>query len=447
MAACKEKSIVKPDLIPPVDNIHTFEVKDFNMTVNNLYYDSIWTNDKDYRIVSIGALSNDPFFGKTQAGLYIQFLPPSEGFAFPTGTIIDSALVSLPFNNFKYADTASNSTLSLKAYEITDPFALGDGTRKYYAFNRVSYKPTAIGAKTFTLKSLRDTVPVFRTDTIGGLLRMRLSDAFCEQFRSMPASATATNASFLDFFRGIYLGPDSTVQQNTIASFALAGASTNLLYSGAQMEFFYHTSTNDTVKRALFPYNSLLCSFFNGIYHNYTGAPVQAYLSNQQASRDSVVLQGYPGFRSDITVPIDPAAIPPSIINKATLTMTVLKVGDDARFSAPPQLIIRGVNDNGQERPIADLLNGDDSTTNTSGAAFVGATAFPVLIGGSTYLRYTFNIPREFQKAVSAGQTQLKLRLIVPTAYQGAYRLVADGPRSANTDTRLSFNVIYTKLN
>ncbi len=430
-----------------MDNIHTFEVNDFALTVKNLYYDSMWTSDVQYKFVSIGGVTNDPFFGKTQAGLYVQFLPPSEGFTFPTGVIIDSALVSLPFNNFTYADTVASSTLSLKAYQITDPFVLGDGSRKYYAFNKLPYITTAIGSKTFTVKSLRDTTVVFQKDTVGGLLRMRLSNALCEQFRSMPPSMMATNAAFLDFFRGIYLGPDSTVQQNTLASFALSGGSTNTTYAGAQMEFFYHTATNDTLKRAIFPYNSLLCSFFNGIYRNYNGAPVQGYLANQQTLRDSIVLQGYPGFRTEVTVPIDPATIPPSIINKAALTVTLLKVGDDNRFSAPPQLIIRTVKDDGTEAVIDDLLNGDDSTANSSGPAFVGGTALSTLIGGSQYIRYIFNIPRTVQKAISAGKTQLRLRMLIPTAYQGSYRLVADGPGSANNDTKLRFNVIYTKLN
>lgn len=447
LVACKEKSSVKPDLIPPVDNIHTFEVTNFNISVLNRKFDSIWTSDKDYTMVSIGALNGDPFFGKTQAGLHIQFLPPSEGFTFPSDCIMDSAVLSLPYNKFSYGDTARNNTLSLKAYQITDPFALGDGTRKYYAFEHLAYNVTPIGSKTFTLGSLTDTVPVYGTDTVGGLLRFRMSNAFCESFRTMPASATATNAAFLDFFRGIYLGPDTTVAQNTLASFALSGASSSLAYSNVRMEFYYHTSSNATVQRSIFSFNSLLCSFFNGIYRNYSNSQVAQVFSNPNARPDSVILQGFPGFRTDITIPIDASVLPAAVINKAEMSLTLLKVGADDRFYAPPSIIMRTIKDDGTEAVLSDILNGDDSTTNSSGAAFVGGVATPVQIGGSQYIRYTFNLPRTLQKALSAGKTELKLRLLIPTAYQGAYRLVADGPKSANNDTKLRFNVIYTKLN
>lgn len=446
LVACKEKSSVKPDLIPPVDNIHTFEVTNFDISVFNRKFDSIWTSDKDYAFVSIGALSNDPFFGKTYAGLYLQFIPPSEGFTFPSDCIMDSAILSLPYNKYTYGDTARNTTLNLKAYQITDPsFVRGDGSRKFYAFERLAYNTTVIGSKTFPLHSLTDTVPVYATDTVGGLLRMKMTSAFCESFRTMPASATLTNTAFMDYFKGIYMGPDTTISQNTLASFALAGGGSNIVYSGAQIEFYYHTSSNAATQRSFFPYNSLLSAFFNGIYRNYNGVPVAQYLNNQNAKRDSVILQGFPGFRTDITMPIDASVLPAAVINKAELSLTLLKVGADDRFYAPPSLILRTIKDDGTEAVLSDILNGDDSTTNSSGAAFVGGVATQV--PGSQYIRYTFNLPRTLEKALSAGKTKLKLRLLIPTAYQGAYRLVADGPKSTNNDTKLRFNVIYTKLN
>lgn len=450
LAACREKSAVKPDLIPGVDNITTFEVNDFSMDVKNAYYDSLWTSDYTYQIVTLGRISDDPFFGKTTAGLYFQIVPPTGNFTFPDNAVIDSTVLSVPYMNFAYGDTSysvSSHALNLKAYEITENFSLGDGSRKYYVFDKVGYNTTPIGSAIIPLQALKDTVTLSTGDSIGGVLRMKMNPSLGQKFLDMDPANLASGLTFMEHFKGIYLGPDTTATQNTLASFVLSSGSLLANYASAQLEFYYHEGTDTVQKKYYFRFDPTICNFYNNIYRNYNGYPALNYLSNQTASRDSIVMQGYPGFRSDITIRIDSTKLPASVINKAELTITAIKVGDDSRFSPPPQLIIRGFRTDGSERQVSDILNGDDSTANSSGPAFVGGAATTVQIGGIQYIQYKLNIPRELQRIMSEGQSELKLRLMIPTAYQGVYRLVADGPSSSNPETRLRFNVIYTKLN
>ncbi len=449
LAACKEKSAVKPDLIPGVDNIHTFEVANFEMGIKNTYYDSIWTSDYNYQIVTIGGITNDPFFGKTMAGLYFQIVPPAANFTFPAGVIIDSSVLSVPYMNFAYGDTSYTDlshALHLKAYQITDPFSISDN-RKYYAFDKVAYNSTPIGSAVIPLKALRDTVTLGNGDSIGRMLRIKMNENLNTQFVTMDPANLASGTAFMNFFQGIYLGPDTTATQNTLGSFVLSAGSLIANYASAQLEFYYRSTTDTTKKRAFFRFDPTICNFYNNIYRNYNGVPVAQYKNNQTANRDSIVLQGYPGFRSDITIKIDSTTLPAAVINKAELRITVLKTGDDNRFIPPPQLIVRGFKADGTERQVADILNGDDSTINSSGAAFVGGTATTVQIGSIQYVQYKLNIPRELQRVMSAGQSELKLRLSIPTAYQGVFRMVAAGPNNSNPDTKLRFDVIYTKLN
>ncbi|RYZ44283.1 MAG: DUF4270 family protein [Sphingobacteriales bacterium] len=152
-------------------------------------------------------------------------------------------------------------------------------------------------------------------------------------------------------------------------------------------------------------------------------------------------MSGYPGFRFDVTISIPTDSIPPSVINKATLRLTALKVGQDTRFNPPPQLIVTVVEDDGTTRSLADLLN-NDGTSNTTGQSFVGGAA---VVNGN-YIQYEFNIPREIQKAVSAGKTKLKLRFAPSVTYPAAFRVVIDGPNSSNADTRMKLNIIYSKI-
>jgi hypothetical protein len=446
LVACKEKSSIKPDLIPPVDNINTFEVNDLTLSVKNVYFDSLQTNIYAYPLVAIGGITSDPFFGRTMAGAYMQFVPPSDNFTFPTDVVMDSAVISMPYMNFSYADsnrTNAAHVLKLKAYEITDNFS--DTSIKYYAFSRRSYNTAPVGSGTITLKSLYDTVALASGDTVSRLLRMRV-DVLKDRFKNMSAADLASTTSFLSNFKGIYLAPDTTVLQNTLAYFGMTAGSSGISnYDRAQLEFYYHTVAEPTkLIKSFFKFIPTYCSFFNGIYRNYTGVPAFNYFNSQTVNHDSLLIQGYPGFRSDLTIKID-NKIPPSVINKATITLTALKIGDDNRFSAPPQLIITVVNEDGTERLISDMLN-NDGTANESGPNFVGGNATTVKINGTDFVQYTLNIPREIQKTISDGKTELKLRLASSVTYPGSFRMVTDGPNSSNSNTRLKFNVIYTKI-
>lgn len=445
LVACKEKSVVKPDLIPPVDNIYTFEVNNLTMSVKNSYFDSLRTNDVAYPVAALGSITNDAFFGKTAAGIYLQFIPPSENFAFPAGTIMDSAILSIPYVNFSYGDTSRtdiSQTLKLKAFEITDNFAIGDGTTKYYSFSKLGYNTTPVGSGTVPIKSLYDTTVLASGDTVARLLRFRV-DGLKDRFINMTAADLANATSFQQQFKGLYIAPDTNQVQNSLAYFGLSGANSTTNYSKAQLEFYSHTTTDPKLVRSFFRFNLTSSSFFNSIYRNYNGTPAFGYLNNT-ANQDTLLVQGYPGFHSDMTIKID-NKIPPSIINKAAITLTVLKTGDEARFNAPPLLFVTAVNTDGTERVVDDMLN-NDGTTNTTGQSFIGGSPVTVTINGLSYIQYTLNIPRELQRAISAGNNEFKLRFSASVNYAGSFRMLADGPNSSNTDTKLKFNVIYTKI-
>ncbi|HEU4606585.1 MAG TPA: hypothetical protein VFS31_00650, partial [Chitinophagaceae bacterium] len=275
LAACKEKSSVKPDLIPDVDNIHTFEVTTFDMSLKNAYRDSLWTNDYQYQIVGIGGITNDVIFGKTAAGVYMQFAPPSANFTFPNQVIIDSSVLMVPYYGVIYGDTSRtnpNHALRLNAYQITEPFTLGtDGTRKFYSFDKLDYNTVPIGSGTITVGSLVDTIVLANGDTVSNMLRLRMTGALNDQFKTMDPQYLVSPTVFQDHFRGIFLAPDTTQQQNTIAYFELSGAANAANYSIAQMEFYYHTQTDNTPKRSFFRFDVLTSSFFNSIKRNYSG--------------------------------------------------------------------------------------------------------------------------------------------------------------------------------
>lgn len=445
LAACREKSTTKPDLIPGVDNIHTFETDTLGISIRTSFFDSLQTNDYSFPVVALGRIENDVFFGKTTAGVYMQVVPPGDGFSFPANTTIDSSVLSMPYAYFSFGDTISSNpahAVHLKAYRITDPFTF-DLNRRYFAFDRLAYS-SLLGAGTITTKSLNDTFSLATGDTVYNKLRLKLNDAFNNIMATTDAAILGSPSAFLDYFRGIYLAPDTTLSQNTLNYVLMSGGAGNLNYSNAQVEVYYHAGSDTTLKRAFFRFQPASCSFFNGVYRNYAGSPARAYTGNTSANRDSVILQTYPGFRSDLTIRLG-NSIPPSVINKAELSVTAIKTGDDTRFPPPAVMLVRVVESDGSERLVADMANADGSL-NTSGQAFVGGTSVSVTVGGVQYTRYILNIPRELQQALVTGKTELKLRLSSSIAFPGSFRMIAGGTGAPDA-TRLRFHVIYTKLN
>jgi hypothetical protein len=447
LVACKEKGVTKTGLIPDIDNIHTFGLTEsfFTPTVIVDKVDSLLTSDSSYLLTGLGKISDDPFFGSTVSGLFIQFAPQSTFYNFPAGTIIDSATICLPyFNNITYGDTSKTDNYQyLKVFRVNDDNFKRVPGGKFFSSSNFTTLPTAIGSGNVPFKSLSDTFysPV---DTLGGQLRIRMSNDFVNEIATADSSKFNSTAAFLAFVKGFYIVPSDTLPaQKRISYFNLAGSTVN---TSARIEFHTRTSAGKYSKVS-FPFNSNTCAFSNRITRNYSTKPVISSFLNPTvppANRDTVVIQGYPGFYSEITIKnID--QIPPSVINKARLLLTQIPVGDEKYYFCPPQIILEGVASNGLLYTIADLLTNGGSTS-ASGYAFVGGKPAKVTINGVEYMQYALNFPRELQVAINAGKKELKLRVSATTSYPGSYRMIAGGP-NASDDTKIRLEVIYTKIN
>lgn len=441
--SCKERTVTDDIFIPPVDNINTFESSDFEITSKSFLNDSLWTNDYSYMLASIGSITNDPYFGKSYAGLYFQVNLPFLGFKFGTNPIIDSSIVTVPYYMgspyIAYGDTTSNGQpMRLNAYRITGDFEY-EATKLYFAKDSVAYNPTPISSGSFRIRDFKDTVVLANGDTLKNVLRMKMSNAFTQEVASAADSVYQDNATFKEFMKGFYIAPDYSQPGTFLGLFRLDGGAV-IDYGMASLTFFYRNAGDTLQRKAQFRFASAGTSFFNKITRSHNGYPAAQYLNNLQ--KDSIAIQGFPGIASDITIDLQAANIPKSIINKATLQLTTLKVGLDDVYTPPTQLIMVGVDENGEEYAIADRLNQIDSLSNL-GMAFVGGIPKVVTEGTETYIKYDINIPREVQRLILAGKTKLTLRIYATTAYAGFFRMVADG-QGGSANTKAKFNVIYS---
>lgn len=448
-AACKERSVINPDLIPAVDNIHTFEkfISDFDVKIQTGKNDSVRTDDVTYPIVTLGSIADDPFFGKTKAGFYFQIGLPGSNFYFPDNIQqIDSLVIALPMDSFTYGDTsASNDLSAVSVYRITDAdFAKNDSSRIYYASDSLATDAIPLATDNVSFKAHRDSV--YYPDGTGrnNLFRIHLPLSFANIFRSADTSNFRDNSTFKSFFRGFYIvgntGADVNMQRRlSYINLGLLDLTTINNYDYARLEMFY-TQTDGTKKLIIFPY-APGTRFFSRITRDYQGKPAQAFTSG---AHDSVAVQTSPGIYTELTFN-NIQDMANAVVNKAQLVLTVLKTGEDNFYIPPVQLIIYGVNDDGTTYRVADASNNSSSSSILSG--FIGGEYKSVVINGQSYGQYTLNFPREMQNAVLSGKTSLKLRLATTVDYTGAFRMLADGINSNNPDTKLKLDVVYTKLN
>lgn len=449
LVACKESSIIKPDLAPDVDNVNTFRLTADSLPIEIQigYNDSLRTDDATAPLMALGSIGDDPFFGTTDAGIYLQVAPNVDGFSFPDSLVdIDSAVLVLPYTGISYGDTAGTSNQSYNVYRITqDDFKVDGTARKYYAFDSVAVNRTELlGSATVSHSSMKNDSIVYPSgDTIGGQLRVRLSNDFAREVRTADANVFKNFSTFINYLKGVYITPDASapLSHKQRLSYFYLGVGSSSNFNRARIEFHY--TVNGVKRVTFFTHNPISSAFFGSIRRNYSGTPAAGFLGTPTALRDSVVIQGAPGFRSDITVK-NIQSIPESVVMKAELLINILRVGRDDIYPMPTQIIPLGVSTDNTTYTIADLI---DLTGATSGDAqrFVGGNPKPVMIGGVQYIQYKINFPRELQAARAAGKTELKIRLISSANLPGAYRMVAPGVNVPG-DAQMKLDVIYSKM-
>jgi hypothetical protein len=132
-SACRkinEATELGGELIPPVDNINTFESYLDVVADNKLFQDTtkVYFNDN----LALGHIGNDPEFGMTHADAYFNISSafyPFYPFINKDSVNIDSVVLSLSYNNY-YGDT--NSSQTVRVYEIDQNAGFNDTTLYKY---------------------------------------------------------------------------------------------------------------------------------------------------------------------------------------------------------------------------------------------------------------------------------------------------------------------------
>lgn len=445
---CKEDTIVKASVAPGDNGLGTVQVPDtFTVNASNVFADRLKTSEKVSGIPVVHALGTivDPYFGTTNAGIYMQVLPTTSGFRFVaegTTYTVDSAVLILPFYGFAWGNRTDPKPQKFRVYRVDEAMST---TADYYSNQHLKVRSTPLADATIDMKSvLNDTPSAAGAKTPYKHIRIRLNQDFVNDVVNNIGTGTfVDDASFLNYFNGFYIAPDSTtnINNNTdLLPYILLDGSAD--YARAAVAFYYRENGSNETKTAFFNYQreqaSSKTANFNQISRNYNGYPVQQIIGNTYS--DTLVLQNDPGLNIDLRIPnLD--KLPVSAILKAELVITQVKSGVAAdSLQVPNRIVPKGVDAAGNEYEIADFSVSDYSAA----LAFVDGTKRTAKdVSGNDIITYRINIPREVQKAIIDKRNELHLRIKGGTGFPAAYRLVAGGRKSGTY--RMQLNIVYSK--
>jgi hypothetical protein len=412
-SACKklnDSTELGGDLIPEVDNIHTFDtiltIEGFNDIFQDIN-DSIFSNGSDEHF--LGRIDNDPIFGKTDARLSLELKPSRYKFGFinrPDSLHIDSIVLALDYIE-TYGDTVMPQTISV--YEI-DPSSQFSDTANYLIRKNYITKSGLLGSTTIAPQSLKDSVRVFN-DTVANQLRIKLDNSFGTRllaYDSTGNGAYSSDSLFQSFFKGFTLESSGG---NAIMGFNLAGAKTRL-------EIYYKDDNNDApldkwdTAVANFGFVSGSSGAANYVSRDYSGTPLQA--AQGGATPDDILyIQNTPGTFASLKIP-GLTGLTNRVVHRAELIAEQLHDISDTLFPAPAYLFLDAFDAvSGKNLTVPYDLAYDMQNSLNFGS--FGLAPYNMLDGlGNVVRTWRFNITRYVQHVANGTSPVYDFRLTSP---------------------------------
>jgi hypothetical protein len=445
-SSCKklnESTELGGDLIPPVDNITTFDtlidVQAFNDTFGLANDSSRLGKDGEY---FLGLINNDPFFGKTDARMFFDMKPLQYGtypFSRRDSVKIDSVVLVLSYNG-TFGDT--NTAQTIKVYEIDNALNTGFKGDSAYLIRQepVTYStffPLSSPGQIFFPRNLNDSVKAFRDSFAINQLRIKLDTVFGRRFFIYDTATVYKNDStYRSRFKGFAIRSEGA--GNGIMSFNLASANTKLAF------YYKHPKVGgggDTTNVTYFFFNptlgsSSLSASANYVKRDYNGGQILSSLTNPSTTADQILyIQNTPGTFATVKVP-GLVGLSNRVIHRAELIAEQLyDQATDSTFFAPEYLYLDAfdptITSSNKYRTIPyDVVFNQAGSLNLD--AYGVAPIFATDGGGNRVRTWRFNISRYVQNYLTGKQTLYDLRLFSPYQVFERYGIPPNGDGFAN---------------
>lgn len=442
------------DLIPPVDNINTFESFLTVEANNRLAIDTtkVYYNDE----LALGHF-NDPEFGLLHADAYFNISHPNY-FIYPyfnrDSVKIDSVVLSLSYQA-SYGDT--NSFNTLRVFEIAQNAGFNDTT--LYKLDRAAFNTVGpeLGRKTFQVKKLTDSIQFIRkrdTVKLANAIRIPLDSNLGRRLVNYDTSNTANggyrnDSLFKSLFRGFAIKADATGNALVYIN------PTDVLKSKLTVYFRYTKGgITDTTQADYFHSTGGQANLVT----RTPGGNWASYLNNGIPNDDKIYLPATPGSLAQIRIPaLD--TFRNVVVHRAELIATPLPSLQSGTFGYPLGIFMDRISPNGD---TAYTFDNDMLITNNFSSFTYDINSFGGLLRKDS--SYRFNITRYVQSMVTQRLRNDSLRLYSPiraflyspnyrqrnqiyvTDRVGYGRIVLAGGNFPDATKRMRLRLIYSKL-
>ncbi|HEY6062532.1 MAG TPA: DUF4270 family protein, partial [Chitinophagaceae bacterium] len=342
-SACKklnESTELGGGLIPPVDNINTFETYLDVVADNKLFQDTtkVYFNDN----LGVGHISNDPEFGTTHADAYFNVSPSFFSyypFINKDSVVIDSVVLSLSYNTF-YGDT--NSFQTIRVFEIAQNAGFNDTS--LYKYDQADFQLAGgqLGSKTFQVRNLKDSILHIRkkdTTKLANVIRIPLPNQLGTRLAGYDTTSTSNggynkDSIFKTLFRGFAIKADNS--GNALAYFSPADQEKTklIVYFRVTKNGVIDTTSTEFYHRSQGQANIVRRTAANGW---------ASYLSNGLPNDDQIYLQSAPGSYASLKIPaLD--TFKNAVIHRAELVINPLRSTQDGIFVQPSGLFLDRIN-------------------------------------------------------------------------------------------------------
>ena len=418
-AACTkiDTTTLGSGLIPPIDGILTKDTT-LDIIAKNTNFDTVAVGIADDHIIGY---INDPVFGKTQASVAAQFMPPYFKYQFPVGKDslhIDSVVLSLGYRGF-YGD--STRPVSLRVFRIEgEQIFRADSIYKNYQTIEKGLELTEYKVpKTFFIRQAPFDSSYFNN------IRIRLDSSYGTELLKNydTTTAYANDSLFSAYIKGLVI--ESELNGNTLIR-------TNLLDTGTKLILYYRYDRKDSVGKkdttyATFNVNSFVSAHSNTILRDRTGSEMAQYLpANSNSEDDKIFLQSGPGSYATLKIK-GLEGLPNMIVHRAEIIMDQIPdytSNSDDLFSVP-NLFLSGINDSNRfaippsdpfeaytfPSPVVSLSSQGISNLSSFGCfpkSKIDATS------GKQVSYYTFDISRYVQSVTTRNIDTIKFALWAP---------------------------------
>lgn len=443
-------------LIPPVDNINTFETYLPIESDNLLYNDSNKVYFADLH--ALGYISGDTEFGTTKGESYFNISYPNY-LIYPfykkdSIVAIDSVVLSLAYDSY-YGD--SNSTQTVRVFEIAQNAGFNDTTLFKYNQPDIQTTGAELGSRSFQVKTLNDTLLHIRkrdTTKLVNVLRIPLTNALGTRFTNYDTTYSAnggwrSDSIFKTLFRGLAIKSDNTGDALTYIK-----PSDNI---NTKLTVYYQVRKNGTIDTTSVDFLHSTGGQANTIRRTPAGG-WNSYLANAGSNDDLLYIPGTPGSYGLLRIPaLD--TFRNVVVHRAEIIATPIRTANDGIYTHQQALFLDRISATGDS---ALSFDSDMSLSNNFSNYTYEINSFGGLIKSDS--TYRFNLSRYVQSMVTKRTTNYKLRLYTPvrtfiyspgygannqiyvTDQPGYGRMVLAGGSYVNPAKRLRMRLVYSKL-